>query len=229
MDNLRVLVADDSQFMRVAYKRILETQEYLEVVGMAADGEEVVRQAQDLEPDVVVLDIRMPKLNGIEAAQRITTRKPGTGIVIISHYDDPEYIVEFLKDGPEGKAYLLKTSIDDIDELIRAVEAVAAGRTVLDPVIVRRLANLHSLQSGTALSQLTEREREVLSLMAEGYTNAVIAERLVVEERTVENHSNSIYAKLNLTQSEGYHRRVQAVLAVKKKTPLELTLANDLK
>ena len=172
MAKLRVLVADDSQFQRVAYTRILETQDHLEVVGMAADGEEAVRLAEQLNPDVVVMDIRMPKINGIEAAQRITSARPGTGIVVISHYDDTEYILELLKDGPEGKEYLLKTSVDNIDDLIRAVGAVA-----------------------------------------EGYNNAVIAQRLVVEERTVENHTNSIYAKFNLTQAQGYHRRVQAVLA----------------
>ena len=213
MDKLRVMVADDAQFMRVAYKRILDTQEHLEIVGMAADGDEAVRLAELLKPDVAILDIRMPKINGIEAAQKIKAACPGTGIVIISAYDDTEYIVELLKDGPEGKAYLLKTSVDNIDELIRAVESVAAGRTVLDPAIVQRLARIQSTQAGSPLAQLTEREREVLSLMAEGYTNAVIAERLVVEERTVENHTNSIYAKLNLTQSPGVHRRVQAVLA----------------
>ena len=223
MDNLRVMVADDAQFMRVAYKRILDTQEHLEIVGMAADGDEAVRLAELLKPDVAILDIRMPKINGIEAAQKIRTACPDTGIVIISHYDDTEYIVELLKDGPEGKAYLLKTSVDNIDELIRAVESVAVGHTVLDPAIVQRLARIQANQAGSPLAQLTEREREVLSLMAEGYTNAVIAERLVVEERTVENHTNSIYAKLGMTQSSGYHRRVQAVLAfVTQNSPTEL-------
>ena len=213
MDKLRVLVADDSQFMRVAYKRILETQEQLEVVGMASNGEEAVKLAQELKPAVAILDVRMPRINGIEAAQKITAELPDTGIVIISHYDDTEYIVELLKDGPEGKAYLMKTSVDDIDQLIRAVEAVADGQTVLDPLIVQRLAKISAAQSGSPLSDLTDREREVLSLMAEGYTNAAIAQKLVVEERTVENHTNSIYAKLDLTGASGYHRRVQAVLA----------------
>lgn len=213
MDKLRITVADDAQFMRVAYKRILETREHLEVVGMAADGDEAVRQAELLKPDVAILDVRMPKANGIQVAQRIKSARPETGTVIISHYDDTEYIVELLKDGPEGKAYLLKTSVDNIDELVRAVEAVANGQTVLDPVIVQRLASMQTAQSGSPLSKLTEREREVLALMAEGYTNLAIAEKLVVEERTVENHTNSIYAKLDLTQSTGYHRRVQAVLA----------------
>ena len=136
MAKLRVLVADDSQFMRVAHKRILETQEQLEVVGMADDGEEAASLAKELKPNVAILDVRMPKMNGIETAQQITELDPATGIVIISHYDDTEYIVELLKDGPEGKAYLMKTSVDDIGQLIRAVEAVAEGQTVLDPLIV---------------------------------------------------------------------------------------------
>ena len=180
---------------------------------MASNGEEAVKLAQELKPAVAILDVRMPRINGIEAAQKITAELPDTGIVIISHYDDTEYIVELLKDGPEGKAYLMKTSVDDIDQLIRAVEAVADGQTVLDPLIVQRLAKISAAQSGSPLSDLTDREREVLSLMAEGYTNAAIAQKLVVEERTVENHTNSIYAKLDLTGASGYHRRVQAVLA----------------
>lgn len=212
-DKLRVLVADDSQFMRVSYQRILETQDHMEVVGMASDGEEALRLANELKPDVAVLDVRMPKFNGIEVASKLATESPETGIVIISHYDDTEYIVELLKDGPEGKAYLLKTSVGDIDEFVRAVEGVANGQTVLDPVIVQRLAKMQAVQASSPLNLLTEREREVIALMSEGYTNAIIAEKLVVEERTVENHTNSIYAKLNLTNVPGLHPRVQAVLA----------------
>ena len=224
MDKLRVIVADDAQFMRVAYKRILDTQEHLEVIGVAADGDEAIRQAELMKPDVAILDVRMPKVNGIQVAQQIKAARPETGIVIISHYDDTEYIVELLKDGPEGKAYLLKSSVDNIDDLIRAVEGVAAGQTVLDPVIVQRLAKMQTAQAGSPLAQLTEREREVLSLMAEGYTNAALAQKLFVEERTVENHTNSIYAKLELTQSLGYHRRVQAVLAfVTQSSPMVIS------
>ena len=213
MDKLHVVVADDSEFMRVAYKRILESVDHIEVVGMASEGEQAIQQAEALGPDVLLLDVRMPNINGIEVAQHVRAIHPGTGIVVISHFDDTEYIVELLKDGLEGKAYLLKSSVADIAELIRAVEAVAIGQTVLDPSIVQRLAQVHSQQAGSPLSHLTEREREVLSLMAEGYTNAAISEKLVVEERTIKNHTNSIYAKLNLTQSPGVHRRVQAVLA----------------
>ena len=199
MARLRVLVADDSQFMRVAYKRILETQEHLEVVGMAADGEEAVNQAELLKPEVAILDIRMPKINGIEVARRISTSQPGIGIVIISAYDDTEYVVELLKGGAKGKAYLLKTSIDDIDALIGAVEAVAAGRTVLDAALVERLfarANLHESRSDNPLNKLTVEERKVLSLLVEGHSNPVIAEALGVDDRIVKQLSESIYEKL---------------------------------
>jgi DNA-binding NarL/FixJ family response regulator len=210
---LRVLVADDSQFMRVAYKRILETQEFLEVVGMASDGEEALQMGQSLQPDVAILDVRMPRISGIEVAQRLVAARPNTGIVIVSAYDDTEYILELLKDGPQGKAYLLKTSVDDIDELIRAVQAVANGQTVLDPHIVERLARIYSMQSDSPVSQLTGQERDVLSLMAEGYSDSAIAEAMSLDNKRVEALATSIYSKLKLDQSSKYDRRVQAVLA----------------
>ena len=139
MEFMRIIDVDDSEFMRIAYRRIFDTQPQVEVVGMAENGAEAVELAADLEPDFAVLDIRMPELNGIDAAKRIVAERAGTGIVIISAYDDEEYIRELVKDGAEGKAYLPKTSVDEIDELISTVQAVAAGKTVLDPHIVRRL------------------------------------------------------------------------------------------
>ena len=133
MATTRIIFADDSQFIREAYKRILETQSHSEIVGIAEDGEEAVRLATELSPDVAILDIRMPKLTGIEAAQQISSTNPEMGIIIISAYDDLNYVRELLKSGPRGKGYILKTSLDDIGELIRVVEAVANGGTVLDP------------------------------------------------------------------------------------------------
>ena len=214
MEKLKVIVADDSEFMRVAYKRILETQEHLEIVGMAADGEEAVRQAEQTKPDVAILDVRMPNLSGIEAANQILAKLPKTGIVIISAYDDPEYVLELLKDGASGKAYLLKTSIDDIDELIRAVEIVAIGGTVLDPAIVQRLVHAYVLQPGSPLVRLTDEQQEVLSLMTDGYNSATIGEILGFEEDTVAAHTSSIYASFNVSESEGYDRLVEAVVAL---------------
>ena len=214
MDKLRVIVADDSEFMRVAYKRILETQEHLEIVGMAADGEEAVMQARATGPQVAILDVRMPKMNGIEAARQILASNPNTGIVIISAYDDPEYVLELFKGGARGKAYLLKTSIDDIEELIRAVETVAEGGTVLDPAIVQQLVNAYIIQPGSPLVDLTEEQQEVFSLMTDGYNTTSIGEILGVDESTVEAHTDSIYASFNLPRSAGYDKLVQAVVAL---------------
>ena len=214
MDKLRVIVADDSEFMRVAYKRILETQEHLEIVGMAADGEEAVMQARATGPQVAILDVRMPKMNGIEAARQILASNPNTGIVIISAYDDPEYVLELFKGGARGKAYLLKTSIDDIAELIQAVETVAEGGTVLDPAIVQQLVNAYIIQPGSPLVDLTEEQQEVFSLMTDGYNTTSIGEILGVDESTVEAHTDSIYASFNLTRSAGSNKLVQAVVAL---------------
>ena len=214
MDKLRVLVADDSEFMRVAYKRILETQEHLEIVGMACDGEEAIMKAQATKPQVAILDIRMPKVNGIQAAHEILSTLPSTGIVIISAYDDPEYVLELLKNGVRGKAYLLKTSIDDIEELIKAVEAVAQGGTVLDPAIVQRLVNAYILQPGSPLVQLTEEQQEVLSLMTDGYNDASIGEILGLDDEELEAHTHAIYASFNLDASAGYDQLIEAIVTL---------------
>ncbi len=147
VDVLKVTIADDSEFMRLALKRILETQERLEVVGMASDGEEAVNQVRELKPDVAILDIKMPGINGIEAAHQIVADSPETGILILSAYEETQYFTELLKSGATGKGYLLKTSLADVDALIRVIEAVAKGDTVLDPAIAQRMAEAASDQS----------------------------------------------------------------------------------
>ena len=139
MDKLRILVADDSKMMLSAYQKILQTQNNLQVVALASDGEEAVKQAEATHPDVAILDIKMPKVNGLEAARKILANSPGTGIVIISAYDDTQYFVELLKFGWKGKAYILKSSMDDLDILLDAVEGVARGETILDPYLRERL------------------------------------------------------------------------------------------
>lgn len=133
MDKIRVLVADDSLFMQATYKKILETDDGLAIVATASDGPEAVRKAQNTVPDVAVLDIKMPDISGIEAAGQILASCPGTGIVIVSSYEDTQYFVELLKFGSKGKAYILKASINDIDLLISTVRGVARGETILDP------------------------------------------------------------------------------------------------
>ena len=133
MDELRVLVADDSQFMQATYKKILETEKHIKIVAMASDGQEAVTKAEMTTPDVVILDIKMPSISGLEAARQILASAPGTGIVMVSSYGDTQYFAELSKFGTGGKAYILKTSTDYIDLLIRAVDGVARGETILDP------------------------------------------------------------------------------------------------
>lgn len=211
METLRILVADDSQFMRTAYERILESQENFEVAGMAVDGEDALRQATDLVPDVAILDVRMPKLDGLEAAHRIVLQRPGTAIVMISGYDDLAFVAELLKNGPEGKAYLLKSSLDDIDELIRVINAVTKGQTVLDPSIVLKLTSLYVRQNIPQSERLTNSQRSVLELIAEGRNDSYIARNLGLEEESVAEITTGICECLGLEETSEPNRRSRAV------------------
>lgn len=213
MDRLRILVADDSQFMRAAYTRILETQDNFEVVAVASDGEEALQKAIDLAPDVAILDVRMPKMNGLDAAHRISSHRPGTAIVIISAYDDLSFVRELIKDTPERKAYLLKNSLSDIGELIRVVEAVTNGKLVLDPGIVGKITRIYFRQPSSSLARLTKTELDVLELMAEGYEDSAIGQTLHLEKEVVADCTSSIYAKLGLDEKGVYNLQLQAVAA----------------
>ena len=157
----RIILADDSQYIRTAYRRVLETQSHFDVVGVAEDGEEAVQKVQELQPDVAILDVRMPKMTGIEAAHQISIDQPSVGIIVISAYDDLEFVRELFKDNPKSKAYLLKTSLDDIGELIRVVEAVSNGATVIDSTLVQQLVRMHLNRTDSAVHNLSELEREV--------------------------------------------------------------------
>lgn len=205
---IRVLIADDQEIAREGYRRILETQAGLEVVAAAADGLEAVQLAEVQCPDVAILDIRMPRLNGIEAAQQIRRICPRVGVVLLSFYDDPHYVRAFFKEGAAGKAFLLKQTIGRIEELVRAIKAAADGQMMLDPTIVDDLLSGAPL---AALTDLTAQEMRVLELMAKGYANAGIADILVVQERTIENYASNIFAKLHL-KDKTQQARVQAVL-----------------
>ena len=211
MKRLRILIADDSHFMRIALKKILETQKDFDVIALAADGEQALEHAIRLAPDVAILDIRMPKLDGLEAARLITSQYTGIGIVIISAFDDLAFLAELVKDGPQGKAYLLKSSLDDIGQLIHTVQAVAKGQTVLDPNMVHKLARLYSRQSHMLPFQLTEMELDVLELMAEGYEDSAISFCLHLEKGTFDSYVDSMYGKLGLIEMDGFDRRIQAV------------------
>jgi DNA-binding NarL/FixJ family response regulator len=216
MTGLRVVVADDHYLVREGVRRILDEEPDIEVVATVSTATELEAVAARTRPDVVVTDIRMPpdpQLAGITAALRIRDARPATGIVVLSQYSDPRYAMSLLADGTTGTAYLLKERVGDPDQLVGAVRTVAEGGSVIDPEVVGALVAKSSHRDVSSLRHLTERERDVLQLMAEGRTNAGIATRLHLSESSVEKHSGSIFAKLGLAAEGDVHRRVAAVLA----------------
>jgi DNA-binding NarL/FixJ family response regulator len=209
---IRVLIAEDQKILRDTYLHTLEEAPDITVVGSVADGLAAVTEAKRLQPDVVLLDIQMPRLNGIEAAKQIRAFLPEVGVVILSHYSQRQYAEAFLRDGTAGKAYLLKTTLNEPAELIRAIDVVTERGAILAPEIQDELLHLASTSPQALLNTLTKREKEVLRLMADGYTNISIAHKLSISERTVESHVNKIFAKLNLTSEAARNPRVMAVL-----------------
>ena len=209
---IRVLIADDQELMRSGFRLILERQPEIEVVGDASDGLEAVAAAAELRPDVVLMDIRMPNLDGIEATHRLheSARKPVPRVLILTTFDLDEYVYEALRAGASG--FLLKdTSVED---LVAALRVVAAGDALLAPSVTRRLIERFAAQatrSGAAhdesIESLTERELEALRLVARGQSNAAIAETLSISEPTVKTHVGHLLAKL------GAQNRAQAVVA----------------
>jgi DNA-binding NarL/FixJ family response regulator len=210
---VRVVVADDSVLLREGVVRILAEAGF-EVVGQAGNADELMLKVRSYSPDVAVVDIRMPPTHtdeGLQAAQEIREKHPGVGVLVLSQYIEPAYAMELLADSAEGVGYLLKDRVSDVHEFADAVRRVADGGSALDPTIVSELVGRR--RADDPLGGLTAREREVLSLMAEGRSNQGIAERLVVTERAVEKHVTSIFSKLRLPASSEDHRRVLAVLA----------------
>jgi DNA-binding NarL/FixJ family response regulator len=186
----------------------------LEVVGQAGNADELLLKVRSYHPDVAVIDIRMPPTQtdeGLRAAKQIRKELPKTGVLVLSAYLESEYALELLSESAEGVGYLLKDRVSDVEQFLSAVRRVGEGGSALDPEIVSRLVGRRRRQDPVA--ELTPREREVLSLMAEGLSNAAIAARLVVTGRAVEKHVTSIFAKLRLPASPEQHRRVLAVLA----------------
>jgi len=210
---IRVALADDAVLLREALAAALAAAGF-EVVGQAADASELLALVAREHPDVVVVDVRMPPTHtteGLEAARQIRAAHPGTAILVLSQYVETRYAVDLLRDDPAGIGYLLKERVTRIAELADAVRRVAGGESVIDPAVVARL--LGRARRHSPLDELTRREREVLGLMAEGRSNAAIADRLVVDPRTVEGHVATIFSKLELIPGPEDHRRVLAVLA----------------
>ncbi|HXJ66124.1 MAG TPA: response regulator transcription factor [Actinomycetota bacterium] len=215
---LRAVLADDSVLFREGVARLLD-EHGLEVVGRAGDADELLSQVAALRPDVAVVDIRMPPthtIEGIQAAIRIRADHPGTGVLVLSQYVETRQAFELLGPEPRGVGYLLKDRVLDLPEFVSAVRRVAAGGSVVDPEVVVRL--LGRTSSASPVERLTEREREVLGLMAEGRSNQAISERLFLSERTVETHVASIFGKLDFQPAPDDHRRVLAVLEYLRST-----------
>jgi DNA-binding NarL/FixJ family response regulator len=210
---MRVVVADDVMLTREGIVRLLE-EAGVEVVAQAEDAEGLLREVRLKRPDVAIADIRMPPSHtdeGLVAAQRIRAEHPDIAVLVLSQYVEPSYAMRLLEEHPERVGYLLKQRVFDVAVLIDALRRIGDGETVIDPTIVSRLVGRQRRQD--PLAELTQREREVLSLVAEGLSNRAIASRLFVTERTVEAHVKQVFQKLRLAVNPDSHRRVLAVLA----------------
>jgi len=210
---VRVVIAEDLALLRDGLTRLL-TESGFEVVAAVEDGPGLVRAVMGHKPDVCVVDVRLPPTftdEGVRAALEARVMMPGLPVLVLSQYVERTFAAELLSDGRGGVGYLLKDRVADVREFVDAVRRVAEGGTALDPEAVAQL--LGGRAEDSVLDELTPREREVLGLMAEGRSNAAIAEALVVTERAVEKHVTSIFSKLDLTPTVEDHRRVLAVLA----------------
>jgi len=209
---VRVVIAEDLALLRDGLTRLLRDNE-IEVVAAVADGESLVREVVALRPDLAVVDVRLPpgyRDEGLRAALEVRRQLPGTAVLVISQYVEPTYAEELLADRAGGVGYLLKDRIMHVTDFLEAVRRVADGGTALDPEVVAQL--FARRRHDGPLERLTPREREVLAMMAEGRSNAGIAEALVLTVGAVEKHVQSILSKLDLPQSSSDHRRVLAVL-----------------
>ncbi len=210
---MRVVIADDSGLLRQGLTRLL-SEAGIEVVGTAEDAETLTALVDEVAPDVAVVDIKMPPTftnEGAKAAVDLRARHPALGILLLSQSLESRYVTDLARDSPQGFGYLLKDRVVDVAVLVGALQTVHAGGTVMDPDVIAHLLGRQSLAA--QLERLSERERTVLELMAQGLSNAGIGERLVIETKTVESHVARILAKLDLHQTPDEHRRVRAVLA----------------
>jgi DNA-binding NarL/FixJ family response regulator len=212
---IRVVVAEDSLIVREGLQQLLNSSPSVEIVAACEDVDSLLEAIDREQPDVVVTDIRMPPTGtdeGIQVAARLRQSHPDIGVVVVSQYAEPAYVLDLLDSGSDGRGYLLKERVHRRSELLAAIESVANGGSVIDPRIVDVLVAAKARAERSQLSQLTEREREVLAEIASGKSNTAIAESLVLTKRAVEKHINSIFMKLGLASSEDVSKRVKATL-----------------
>ena len=222
---MRVVIAEDHYLVREGTRRILEDSG-VTVIAAVGNAVELLDAVDRLRPDAVITDIRMPPghhTEGLAAAHEIQTRFPSVGVVVLSQHANEQYAFTLFQHGTEGRAYLLKERVGDVDELIRALQEVVAGRSVIDPRIVEVLVRSHTKTAESPLATLTGRELDVLGKMAQGKSNRAIAESLALAESTVEKHVNAVFAKLALGVEDSLHRRVAAVLTFLRHAPAGAT------
>lgn len=208
-DRIRVLVADDHPVFRYGMRAILSSEPDIELIGEATDGEEAIALTAELRPDVILMDINMPKVNGIEATRRILEVSPGTGILMLTMFEDGDSVFAAMRAGAHG--YVLKGA--DGAETLRAIRAVAGGEAIFSPTIARHLMRHFATPGSTSrdtFPELTERERDVLTLIAQGYTNTAIANRLYLSPKTVRNYISNIFTKLQVAD------RAQAIIRARE-------------
>lgn len=213
---VRVVIAEDHYLFREGTRQLLENSGRIEVVAAVGEAADLYDAVERLDPDAIVVDIRLPpahETEGIDAALKLRAEHPDVGVVVLSQYANALYAFELFQHGTQGLAYLLKDRVGDVDELVRAVVAVTEGGSVIDPTVVESLISRKSTVARESLSDLTKRETEVLAEMAQGKSNASIAESLYISESAVEKHINSILMKLGLDPDDSaLNRRVAAVL-----------------
>lgn len=219
---LRVVAADDSFLIREAISAVLSTSDRVELVALCEDGDSLWSCIERENPDVAIVDIRMPPSGdeeGVNIAARLRREKPHIGLIALSQWAEPSLAVALLRPSAHGRAYLLKERLQDRAELLNAIEVVAHGGSVIDPIVVHELIEGARRPQRSPVDELTPREREVLSLMARGMSNRAIAEELTLTKRAVEKHIGSIFQKLELEDEEVVSRRVAAVLLFLTGTP----------
>jgi DNA-binding NarL/FixJ family response regulator len=212
---IRLVLAEDHYLVREGLRQLLETRPELEVAAACGDFDSLLTAVEAERPDVVVTDVRMPPTEtdeGIRAAGRLRGTNPEVGVVVLSQYAVPGYALALLEGGSAGRAYLLKERVNDLEQLVGAIRAVAEGGSVIDPKVVEALVAENARGEESPLNELTPRERDVLREMAVGKNNASIAEALFVTERSVEKVIHSIFMKLGLTWEPAVHKRVKAVI-----------------
>jgi len=218
----RVVIADDTYLIREGLRQVLEAEDEVEIVAYSSNLPSVLRDVEEHRPDVVITDIRMPPTNtdeGIQLAAEVRGLDPPVGVVVISHYVSPHYVLRLFEHGSAGVAYLVKENVGHPQRLMEAIRQVASGGSVVDPAVVDVLVEARTRVRNSPLANLTPREREVLARVAQGKSNAAIADELFLTKRAIEKNINSIFSKLDLENDTEVSRRVAATLLYLAETP----------